>query len=124
MPFTLDVLKVVCLQKDTCVVFGSSLEKLSILDNTLLNYIYHEFQHLLSNLNQQWPDHAHMQKYGAAIRCCGTPPQNVFSFIDRTLHAMCQSPTMSHITYYTAIRWAAEGSSWTVSQSVCICDKY
>jgi len=60
------------------------------LENTLLNYIYHKFQHLLSNLDQKWLDHAHLQQYAAAVHRRGAPLQNVFGFIDGTLRAMCR----------------------------------
>ena len=79
--------------KDISGIFGRSPEELSILVNTLLDYIYDEFRHLLSTLDQKWLDGEHLQEYAAAVRRRGVPLQNVFGFIDGTLRAMCRPST-------------------------------
>jgi len=79
-------------------IFGRSTEELSILINTLLNYIYEKFQYLLSNLDHKWLDHTHLQEYAASVHRRGAPLQNVFGFVDGTLRAMCRpSSNQRHV---------------------------
>ena len=72
---------------DLVPIFGRAKEEISIIFNTTIDIIYNLHKDKLHNLDQEWitPD-----RFAGAIANKGAPLNNIWGFVEATLHAICR----------------------------------
>jgi hypothetical protein len=68
--------------EDLEFIFGRRKQDLSVIFNTVLDFIYTNFKHLLSSLDQWWLKVPKLKEYADAISRKGAPLNPCFGFID------------------------------------------
>lgn len=82
-------------------LFGKSAPALSKIIDYMLNHIYNNFGHKLSNLrNLHWLNLDRFQLYANAISQKGAPIPNWWAFIDGTARSICK-PSENQEAYYS-----------------------
>ena len=76
--------------EDLTSVFGRPVYELSYIFNEVLNIVYHEHGHLLSDLTQPWLSQANLDTFTTAISDRGSPLLNCWGFIDGTVRPICR----------------------------------
>ena len=64
--------------------FGRPVYALSYICNEVLNVIYENHSHHLSNFDQRWLSHANLDTFSAAKSNRGAPLSHSWGFIDET----------------------------------------
>jgi hypothetical protein len=67
---------------DVQKLFGRDIRDLSNIFNTMLNFIYYKYRHLVISLNQWWLNEEYLQSYSNAVERKGSVINNCFGFID------------------------------------------
>ncbi|CAC5415893.1 unnamed protein product [Mytilus coruscus] len=80
-------------------VFGRSETAMSIIINTVLNFVYDAYNHLLHDLNSNWLSHRHLQEYADAVAARDAPLLNCWGFIDGTVRPLCRPTTNQRILF-------------------------
>ena len=70
--------------------FGRPIPVLSIVTNTVLEYIYNTHSHRILQWNQTVLQLAQLQTYGDAVLLKGAALNNCFGFIDGTVRPLCR----------------------------------
>ena len=65
------------------------MPELSIISNTVMNYIYENHRQRLTNWNQTFLNPAKLEEYTQAISNRGAALKNCFGFIDGTVRPIC-----------------------------------
>ena len=65
------------------------MPELSIISNTVMNYIYENHRQRLTNWNQTFLNPAKLEEYTQAISDRGAALKNCFGFIDGTVRPIC-----------------------------------
>ena len=78
-----------CRYSDLLQRFGRPVPELSIISNTVMNYIYENHQQRLTNWNQTFLNPAKLEEYAQAISDRGAALKNCFGFIDGTVRPIC-----------------------------------
>ena len=68
--------------QDIEAIFGRRKQDLSVIFNTVLDFIYRNFKHLLSSFDQWWLKVPYLKRYAEAIARKGAPLRSCFGFID------------------------------------------
>ena len=71
-----------CRYSDMVHRFAKPVPVLSMITNTVLEYIYDRYSHRLAQWNNQVMDPNHLQQYADAISAKGSPLDNSFGFVD------------------------------------------
>ncbi|CAC5379978.1 unnamed protein product [Mytilus coruscus] len=72
---------------------------MSIIINTVLNFVYDAHNHLLYDLNSNWLSHRHLQEYADAIAARDAPLLNCWGFTDGTVRPLCRPTTNQRILF-------------------------
>ena len=78
-----------CRYSDLLQRFGRPVPELSMISNTVRNYIYENHQQRLTNWNQTFLNPAKLEEYAQAISYRGAALKNCFGFIDGTVRPIC-----------------------------------
>ena len=79
-----------CRYMDMIQRFARPLPVLSMITNTVLDYIYDPHGHIITYCNNAVPSPPQLQVYADAISECGAPLENCFGFIDGTVRPICR----------------------------------
>ena len=74
-----------CRYLDLVPRFARPILQLCMVSNHLMNLIYSNWHHLLTNLQQPWLSPANLQQFADAIHQKGAPLDNCFGFVDGTV---------------------------------------
>ena len=74
-----------CRYSDMVHRFARPVPVLSMITNTVLEYIYDRHSHRLAQWNNQVMNPNHLQQYADAISAKGSPLDNCFGFVDGTV---------------------------------------
>ena len=75
---------------DLVNVFGRPAYELSYIFNGLVDFVYYEHSHLLTNLNQTWLQENDLRTFATAISNAGSPLNDCWGFIDGTVRPICR----------------------------------
>ena len=79
-----------CRYSDMIPRFARSVPELCIISNDIMDYLYHNFHHKLTSLNQPWLAPARLEEFFNTISQSGTALQNCWGFIDGTVRPVCR----------------------------------
>ena len=80
---------------DLVPMFGRHITELSRIANAIVKSVWEEHGHRLENLESTWID---PEEFAAAIEAKGCPLDNVWGFIDGTLHGMCKPSELQELS--------------------------
>ena len=78
---------------------GRQVPVLSMVTNTVLDYIYDAHHHRITEWNPTILHPAALQTYADRIHQMGAPLQNCFGFIDGTVRPICRPGAMQRVLY-------------------------
>lgn len=79
-----------CRLEDLEPIFGRSKTELSYLINEVLDLIYENFNHLLSDLDRSWLSLEDLEKFADAVVNRNGPLDSCWEFIDGTVRPICR----------------------------------
>ncbi|XP_068738581.1 uncharacterized protein [Montipora capricornis] len=88
-----------CRYSDMISRFGRPVPVLSMVTNTVLDYIYDTHGHLLTDWNPALLSAQALEEYAQAISRKGSPLQNCFGFIDGTVRPVCRPGRHQRVLY-------------------------
>ena len=88
-----------CRYADLVPTFGRPIPQLCMITNTVMDFIYLTWSHLLSNLNQPWLSPANLQIFADAINSKGGALNNCWGFIDGTVRAISRPGKNQRVLY-------------------------
>ena len=80
-----------CRYSDLEPRFGRPVPELCMMSNSILNFIYENYNYLLNDFNQPWLNQNKLEEYSIAIHNKGAPLMNCFGFVDGTVRP-CSRP--------------------------------
>ena len=69
--------------------FGQSVPELSMMTNVVIDWMYEEHSHRLSDINQPFLACPCLRAYADAVHEKGIALNNCWGFIDGTVHPIC-----------------------------------
>lgn len=88
-----------CRYSDMVQGFGRSVPELGMISNTVLDYIYLQHAHRITEWNHTILSPANLQLYADAITAKGSPLQNCFGFIDGTVRPISRPSRNQRMVY-------------------------
>lgn len=88
-----------CRYGDMIQRFGRSVSESCLISNYIVDHVYNNLGHKLTNLNQPWLSPIKLQEYATAIHQKGAPLQNCWEFIDGTVRPICRLGEHQRIVY-------------------------
>ena len=88
-----------CRYSDMLPIFGRNVPQLSIVTNTLLNYLFERWGSLLSDFNQPWLNSHSLQSYARAVSDKGAALDNCWGFVDGTVRPCCRPNQDQRLLY-------------------------
>ena len=80
-------------------LFGRPVPELSMVTNTVIDYLYDEHAHRITDSNNTILDPVHLQQYADAIHQRGAALNNCFGFIDGTVRPIWRPEQQQRIMY-------------------------
>lgn len=93
-----------CLYSDWMPRFPRPVYVLSLITNEVLDFIYENYSHLVTDWNRNVLNAAGLQTYAEAILRKGSPLDNCFGFVDRTVRPIARSDTWQRVVYNRHMR--------------------
>ena len=88
-----------CRYADMIPLFGRPVPELSMITNTVIDYLYDEHAHRITDWNNTILDPVHLQQYADAIHQRGAALNNCFRFIDGTVRPIWRPEQQQRIMY-------------------------
>ena len=88
-----------CRYGDMVQRFARPVPVLSMITNTVLDYIYDLHGHRITHWNNAVMSTPQLQVYADAISECGAPLENCFGFIDGTVRPICRPGQNQRVVY-------------------------
>lgn len=88
-----------CRYSDLIYRFARPVPELSLIANTVLDWVYDNHSHRLTSWNQPHLSPNHLQLYAQAIARKGSPLRNCFGFVDGTVRAVSRPEENQCIVY-------------------------
>ena len=88
-----------CKYGDLIPRFGRPAPELSMISNNVVDFIYENHGHRVTEWNHDLLSPENLQLYAEAIARKGAPLQNCFGFVDGTVNAICRPGQMQRILY-------------------------
>ena len=88
-----------CRYSDLIPRFGRPVPELSMISNLVMDTIYEEHNHRLTQWNNTLLNTPLLESYARAIDSKGSPLPNCFGFIDGTVRPICQPEQNQRIVY-------------------------
>ena len=85
-----------CRYSDLVPRFGRSVPELCMMSNSIMNFIYENYNYLLNDFNQSWLIRNKLEEYSIAIHNKGASLMNCFDFVDGTVRP-CYRPGQNRI---------------------------
>ena len=80
-----------CRYFDLVSRFGRPVKELCMMSNSMMNFIYENYNYLLNDFNRPWLSQNKLEEYSIAIHNKGAPLMNCFGFVDGTVRP-CSRP--------------------------------
>ena len=74
-----------CRYFDLVSRFGRPVKELCMMSNSMMNFIYENYNYLLNDFNRPWLSQNKLEEYSIAIHNKGAPLMNCFGFVDGTV---------------------------------------
>ena len=71
-------------------MFGCGASELGLIFNAMIDFIHERFSTRLTNLDQEWLDIAHLERYANAVTRKGSPLNKCWGFVDGTCMNICR----------------------------------
>ena len=88
-----------CRYSDMISRFGRSVQELCLVSNHIMNFIYDNHHHRLTQLNQTWLSPIKLQDYCNVIHNAGAALANCWGFVDGTVRPVCRPGQHQRILY-------------------------
>ena len=88
-----------CRYSDFIPQFGRPVPQFSIISNQILNVMYDNWHHLLTNFNQPWLSSNCLEQFCDAIHRKGAALDNCWGFVDGTVRPVCRPGRMQRVLY-------------------------
>ena len=88
-----------CRYSDLLQRFSRPVPELSIIGNTVKNYVYENHHQTLTNWNQTSLNPAKLEEYAQAISDRGAALKSCFGFIDGTVRPICRPDQNQRVVY-------------------------
>ena len=88
-----------CRYGDMISRFARPVPVLSMITNTVLDFIYDTHRHRITQWNDTVMNPAQLQVYANAISAKGAPMENCFGFVDGTVRPICRPKQNQRIVY-------------------------
>ena len=88
-----------CRYVDMVSRFGRAIPQLCMMNNTVLNRIHTQWDHLLTNFNQQWLSPQNLVDYAQKVHNKGAPLNNCWGFVDGTVRPVCRPGVNQRVLY-------------------------
>lgn len=88
-----------CRYSDMIHRFGRPVPELSMITNTVMDYIFNVHEHRISQWNPDLLSPQNLQEYADVIHAKGAPLSNCFGFIDGTVRPICRPDQHQRIVY-------------------------
>jgi hypothetical protein len=79
--------------------FGRSVPEMSLILSEILDFIYDNHGHLLTDLNQPWLQTHCLEEFAEAIHRKGAALDNCLGFIDGTVRPLCRPGENQRVLY-------------------------
>ena len=79
-----------CRYVDMIPRFGRPEPQLCMISNAVMNELYQTWNHLLTELDQDWLSPEHLEEFATAVHNKGAPLQNCWGFVDGTVRPICR----------------------------------
>lgn len=79
-----------CRYVDMLPRFGRPEPQLCMISNAVMNELYQTWNHLLTDLNQDWLSPDHLEEFAVAIHNRGAALDNCWGFVDGTVRPLCR----------------------------------
>ena len=70
--------------------FGRPEPQLCMIPNAVMNELYHTWNHLLTELDQDWLRPEHLEEFATAVHNKGATLQNCWGFVDDIVRPICR----------------------------------
>jgi len=88
-----------CRFSDMVPRFGRPVPEMSMMTNVVMEWIYHEHSHHLTDFNQPFLSRASLRTYADSIHEKGAALNNCWGFIDGTVRPICRPLQNQRIVY-------------------------
>ena len=88
-----------CRYSDLIPRFGRPVPELSMITNCVVDYLYDNHGHRLTQWNHQIMSPPLLQTYADAVSAQGAPLNNCFGFIDGTVRPICRPVELQEVVY-------------------------
>lgn len=88
-----------CRYVDMVPRFARPEPQLCMISNHVMNLLYDDWRHLLSDLDQPWLSRAHLQEFADAVHNKGAALENCWGFIDGTVRPVSRPGINQRILY-------------------------
>ena len=88
-----------CRYSDMIYRFAKPVPVLSMITNTVIDYIYDTHGHRITEWNDMLIDLVMLEEYANVINIKGSPLQNCFGFIDGTVRPICRPGINQRVVY-------------------------
>ena len=88
-----------CRYSDLIPRFGRPVPELSMITNCVVDYLYDNHGHRLTQWNHQIMSLALLQTYADSVSAQGAPLNNCFGFIDGTVRPICRPAELQEVVY-------------------------
>jgi hypothetical protein len=88
-----------CRYSDLVSMFGRPVPELSMITNQVVDFIYDQHAHRLTQWNDQLLSPQCLRRYAEAVARKGGALENCFGFIDGTVRAICRPGQMQRLVY-------------------------
>ena len=83
-------------------MFGREIPELSMVFNTVIDYLYARYGHLLLDLDQPWLSPDNLRRLADSVHDKGAPLTNCWGFIDGTARPICR-PTINQRAVFSGL---------------------
>ena len=88
-----------CRYQDIMFRFGRPVPQICMISNYMMNLIYTNWGHLLSDMQQNWLSRNNLEEFSNKIHAKGAPLQNCWAFVDGTTRPLCRPGQNQRILY-------------------------
>ena len=88
-----------CRYLDMIPRFGRPVPQLSMIAQYMINWVYEQWGHLLSNFTQDWLSQANLETFAETIHRNGAPLTNCWGFVDGTVRPVSRPNQHQRILY-------------------------
>ena len=88
-----------CRCQDMIPQFARPVPQLCMISNVVLNFMYANWNHLLSSFEQDWLSRENLEQFANDVHRSGAPLQNCWGFVDGTVRPVCRPGQFQRMLY-------------------------